>query len=342
MKKIINNWQHTPGKHCGSTALSDLMNFYNVKLTEETCFGLGAGLGFFYVKGEIFNPTHAIMTRSATLEADFFNNMGIPFTWKIEKDNQKALKIVENFIDNNLPVLLQTDIYYIDYYKSSTHFNGHVVVQWGYDKKEKKAFLSDTHWQGLQELAYESLQKARTSKSPPIILENNYFEVKKINPDLNMTNLIKNALRRQATGMLSNSDDDNGFIGIGGMKNAAKDMVNWKEAKDWKWCARFSYQVIERRGTGGGAFRLMYSKFIRESEEYLPSLKTQGMADRMLQIATRWTELSVTLKKISDSEKPEGLDYAGEKMADLSSLEESFYKDILKIIEMEVNCGRYI
>jgi len=331
MVKIIENWVHRPGKHCASTAISDLMNFYNITMSEEMCFGLGSGLGFFYVKGEIFNPTHAIMTRSATLESDFFNNLGIPFSWRIEKDNEKAIKIVEDFIDMNIPVLLQTDIYYIDYYKSSTHFNGHVVLQWGYDKKEKKAFLSDTHWNGLQELSYGSLQKARTSKSPPIILENNYFEVKKIALELNMTNLIKNALRQQATQMLSNSDDK-GFIGIGGMKNFAKDIVNWKKAKDWKWCARFSYQVIERRGTGGGAFRLMYSKFIKESEEYLPSLKRNNMADRMLQIAVRWTELSVALKKISDSENPEEIDHTGEKIASLSSLEESFYKDILEII----------
>ncbi len=331
MRKIIENWVHRPGKHCASTALSDLMNFYNIKLSEEMCYGLGSGLGFFYVKGDIFNPTHTIMTRSATLEPDFFNNLGIPFTWRIENDNQKALKIVEDFIENDIPVLLQTDIYYVDYYKSSTHFNGHVVVQWGYDNKEKKAFLSDTHWEGLQELSYESLEKARTSKSPPFILENNYFEVKKINSKLNIRELIKRALKKQATDMLSNTDE-NGFIGIGGMRNAAKDMVNWKEARDWKWCARFSYQVIERRGTGGGAFRLMYSNFLKEGEEYLPSLKVNGMAERMLKIAERWTELSEILKKISDSEKPEGFDYAGERMKVLTSMEESFYKDILKII----------
>lgn len=331
MKKIIENWVHRPGNHCASTALSDLMHFYDIKLSEEMCFGLGAGLGFFYVKGEIFNPTHAIMTRSATLEPDFFNHIGIPFVWRLEKDAQKAIGLAEEFIKNDIPVLLQTDIYYVNYYKSSSHFNGHVVIQWGFDKDIGIAYLADTHWNGLQELPYESLAKARSSKFPPIILENNYFEVKKINNDFDLKNAIILALKKQATDMLSNSDE-NGFAGIGGMKNASKDILTWAKAKDWKWCARFSYQVIEKRGTGGGAFRLMYSRFLDESAQYLPKLKQAGMHERMQNIAKFWTELSEVLKKISDSEKPEGFNYAGEKLKQISTLEKSFYDDILRLI----------
>lgn len=331
MKKIIENWVHNPGKHCASTALSDLMNFYNIKLSEEMCFGLGAGLGFFYVKGDAFNPTHAIMTRSATLEADFFTHIGIPFQWRTEENNARALEIVENYIQNNIPVLLQTDVHYVSYYKSSSHFNGHVVVQWGFDNDKGVAYLSDTHWDGLQELSYDSLIKARTSKFPPIILENNYFEVKNINNEFDITGAIKKALKKQANDMLSNSEE-NGYMGIGGMKNASKDIVKWERADDWKWCARFSYQVIEKRGTGGGAFRLMYSKFLKEIEKYLPDFNAKEMSERMLEIAKKWTELSDVLKKISESDKPEGLDYAGRKLAEIAFMEENFYSDLLKSI----------
>lgn len=331
MKKIIENWVHKPGKHCASTALSDLMHYYEIGLSEEMCFGLGAGLGFFYVKGEIFNPTHAIMTRSATLEADFFNHIGVPFLWKIEKDAQKAIAIAEEFIEKDIPVLLQTDIYYIDYYKSSSHFNGHVVVQWGFDRENRQAYLSDTHWEGLQELPYSSLEKARSSKFPPVLLENNYFEVHKINNDFDIKNSIKLALKKQAADMLANLDE-NGYAGIGGMKNASKDMINWNKAKDWKWCARFSYQVIEKRGTGGGAFRLMYSKFLEESANYIPELSQFNMAQKMLEIAGLWTELSEILKKISELESPEGLDIAGKKLGEIAILEERFYREILNLL----------
>lgn len=330
MKRIIENWVHIPGKHCGSTALSDLTHFYNIKLSEEMCFGLGSGLGFFYIKGDIFNPTHCIMTRSATLEANFFNNIGIPFNWRIEKDPAKAIEVVEKYIDQNIPVILQTDIYYIDYYKSSSHFNGHIVIQWGYDKKEGKAYLSDTHWEGLQEISYNSLQKARSSNFPPVILENNYFEVPALVNNLELKNLIKNAIVKQAKDMLENADEK-GFMGIGGMKHAGKDMESWKNAKDWQWCARFSYQVIERRGTGGGGFRLMYGRFLKEAEEFIPGLKQHGFSDRMLEIARQWTELSEILKRISENAKPDGFDSAGKKLLEIAKLEEGFYQDILRI-----------
>ena len=47
------------------------------------------------------------------------------------------------------------------------------------------------------------------------------------------------------------------------LRRFASEVGDWpEEVEDWQWCARFCYQVIERRGTGGGNFRLMYSRFL--------------------------------------------------------------------------------
>src|SRR5579885_1228061 len=51
MKKIIKNWVHIPGLHCGSTALRDVVTYYGYNFSEAMCFGLGGGLGFFYISG---------------------------------------------------------------------------------------------------------------------------------------------------------------------------------------------------------------------------------------------------------------------------------------------------
>ena len=40
---------HTPGNHCGSTALRNLLGFHGVEISEEMAFGLGAGACFYYV-----------------------------------------------------------------------------------------------------------------------------------------------------------------------------------------------------------------------------------------------------------------------------------------------------
>ena len=65
------------------------------------------------------------------------------------------------------------------------------------------------------------------------------------------------------------------------------------------WCARFGYQVIERRGTGGGAFRLMYSRFLEEAGR--PEAPLAAAA------AARWTELAGAFHAASESEDPEPL-----------------------------------
>ena len=42
----VPGFTHTPGNHCGSTALRNLLAFHGVEISEEMAFGLGAGAGF--------------------------------------------------------------------------------------------------------------------------------------------------------------------------------------------------------------------------------------------------------------------------------------------------------
>ena len=75
------------------------------------------------------------------------------------------------------------------------------------------------------------------------------------------------------------------FAGLPAVERLAAEAGSWPEAaEDWQWCARFAYQVIERRGTGGGAFRLMYSRFLEEAGR--PEAPLAAAA------AARWTELA--------------------------------------------------
>ena len=88
------------------------------------------------------------------------------------------------------------------------------------------------------------------------------------------------------------------FSGLGAVERLAKEAGSWPEvAEDWQWCARFGYQVIERRGTGGGAFRLMYSRFLEEA----------GRAEAPLaaEAAARWTDLATAFHAASERDDPE-------------------------------------
>ena len=140
MEKIIDGWKHNPGRHCASTALSDVMAFWGRDLSEAMCFGLGRGLGAFYMNFPGLSPSHWVMARCSDIESKFFEAIGVKFAWKTAGDAQKAWVETKKDIDDGKPVYLQTDIHFLPYYNTKTHFNRHAVLQWGYDDAKGVGF----------------------------------------------------------------------------------------------------------------------------------------------------------------------------------------------------------
>lgn len=348
MTKVINNWVHIPGLHCGSTALRDVVTYYGYNFSEAMCFGLGGGLGFFYIsgspttlplnryprsQGENMSPTRIIHLRGPGMEPNFFSLIDKPTSWKYEPNENKAFEIAKEWINRDVPVLIQTDIFYLDYYKSSTHFPGHIVSVWGYDDETKTVFLADTGFEGLQAVSYEDFKKGRASKALPFPLENNWFEVNLKKPILSPYEIIPEAIRRNAGFMIEGTKSARGESGVNMIKLWAEELPAWIDAPDWKWCARFAYQVIEKRGTGRGGFRWIYRDFLREAEEIVPALKGFKLSEKMDLIGRKWSEMSMLLKRISEGERDESLfNKASEMARELGGMEGEFYSRVIEVV----------
>ena len=178
------------------------------------------------------------------------------------------------------PVLLLTDLYYLDHYGNSAHFPGHAVVLAGYD--EEVAQLSDTGFEELQTTRLENLDRARHSSHPAYPLAGHMFtasgEASPASGCARRSRRRSSAPRRRWSSPSSASSP-----GSTRSRRLAEEAGSWPEvAEDWQWCARFGYQVIERRGTGGGAFRLMYSRFLEEAGRPEAPLAAEA--------AARWTD----------------------------------------------------
>jgi hypothetical protein len=107
---------------------------------------------------------------------------------------------------------------------------------------------------------------------------------------------VPTAIRRAAQAMVE--PEFAPFAGMPAVRRLAEEAGSWPEvAEDWQWCARFGYQVIERRGTGGGAFRLMYSRFLEEAGREEAPLAAAA--------ASRWTELAGAFHAASESAEPD-------------------------------------
>jgi Butirosin biosynthesis protein H, N-terminal/Domain of unknown function (DUF4872) len=293
----VPGYVHTPGHHCGSTALRNLLGFHGVaNLSEEMAFGLGAGACFYYVSLEDASPTRWFNGRTARLEENFSELTGGVLQLRtFDEGDDGAWQAAREEVDAGNPVLLLTDLYYLDHYGNSAHFPGHAVVLAGYD--EEFAHLSDTGFEQLQTTTrLEDLDKARHSGHPAYPLSGHMFTAAGGVTQEQLRAAIPAAIERAAQAMVASEFGE--FSGLGAVERLAKEAGSWPEvAEDWQWCARFGYQVIERRGTGGGAFRLMYSRFLEEAERPEAPLAAEA--------AACWTELAAAFHAASERDDPE-------------------------------------
>jgi hypothetical protein len=290
----VPGYVHTPGNHCGSTALRNLLAFHGIEISEEMAFGLGAGAGFYYLAMDGSSPSRWFNGRTARLEESFRDLTGAALELRtFAAGDGESWEAARAEVDAGNPVLLLTDIYHLDHYGSSAHFPGHAVVLAGYD--DEVARLSDTAFEDLQETRLEHLDRARHSGHPAYPLEGHMFAVSEAVDPARLEAAIPAAIERATKEMLEPPFGE--FGGLPALERLAAEAGSWPDAvEDWQWCARFAYQVIERRGTGGGAFRLMYSRFLAEAGRNEAPLAAEA--------AARWTELAGAFHAASESEDP--------------------------------------
>jgi hypothetical protein len=292
----VPGYVHRPGNHCGSTALRNLLAFHGVEISEEMAFGLGAGACFYYVVLDDASPTRWFNGRTARLEENFDELTGAALELRtFEEGDDGAWEAARAEVDAGNPVLLLTDLYYLDHYGNSAHFPGHAVVLAGYD--EEHAHLSDTGFAELQVTTrLEDLDRARHSGHPAYPLAGHMFTAAGAVSQEQLREAIPAAIDCAAQAMVDSPFGE--FSGLGAVERLAAESGNWPEvAEDWQWCARFGYQVIERRGTGGGAFRPMYSRFLEEAGRPEAPLAAEAGA--------RWTELAEAFRAASERDDPE-------------------------------------
>lgn len=291
---FVPGYHHTPGHHCGSTALRNLLAFHGVQISEEMAFGLGAGACFYYVTIDEASPTRWFNGRTARLEENFGELTGAALALRtFEPGDGDPWEAARSEVDAGNPVLLLTDLYHLDHYGNSAHFPGHAVVLAGYD--DEVAYLSDTGFEELQTTRLEHLDRARHSSHPAYPLAGHMFTASGAVTPEQLRAAVPAAIERAARAMVEPEFRD--FSGLDAVARLAEEAGSWPEiAADWQWCARFGYQVIERRGTGGGAFRLMYSRFLEEAGRPEASLGAEA--------AARWTELAIAFRDASESGSP--------------------------------------
>ncbi|MCI0475438.1 MAG: BtrH N-terminal domain-containing protein [Anaerolineales bacterium] len=330
--KIVSGFYHTRGNHCGSTAMRDLLRCAGLDLSEAMCFGLGSGLGFHYFRDiPDTGISHFFHGRTGTLERDLCRRLALDLADGLDDDPDHAWRAARAFVDADVPVLLNVELSRLPYYNSRTPFPGHRVVLAGYDDARAIAFLADNAFESLQEISFDALRDARYAPAASSLfpLRNDWLAVKSSRDHPPLADAIQIALRENARVILDDRDPN---AGLAGMRTLAADLVNWGNAPDWEFCARFGYQIIERRGTGGGAFRKMYAEYLREAADIVPGLRAARLSDALAEIADAWTAFANLLKRVSDEKDRARFADAGNALRDLATREENFWRRVIELV----------
>jgi len=289
---------HTPGRHCSSTALSDLVNFQGIPWSEAFCFGIGRGLGIWYIDTGDTPPERLVHVRSADIEERFFRGMGQPFAWERFDDPAAGEAALINAIDRGAPALIQTDIYYLPHYDKSAHFPGHAVAVWGYDGARQVFVITDTERPDPVEVPFEDMRKARCYAMGFFDIRGNMYVPGRLDVPEDPGGAVMKAVAGNSRSLAGSADPR---YGLPALRTWLDDLPAWEGLADWRWTARFASQVIEKRGTGGGGFRLMYADFLDEAAAFLPGIAAAGLPGLMRKAGLAWRELSLALRKLSES-----------------------------------------
>lgn len=331
MRYAVPGYVHRPGMHCGSSAMRNLLAFRGVVLSEPMCFGIGSGAGFLYVTGLPVPPGVAFHGRILEMERELCGALAIPFPERPEEGGDAGWERAREAVLSGNPVLVSTDLAYLDYFGTGTHFSGHRIVLFGFDDEAGDALVSDSEREEPQRVPVASLKAARSSTVPPYPMENRWCVVRPEGPLRPLAEAIPRALGKNAREMLS--PPGGSAAGVSGIRRTAGEIARWPGmTKEWSFAARFGYQIIEKRGTGGGFFRRLYARYLEEASSHYPPLAAAGLAAKMGAVADGWTEIAAGLRAISESGDAGGFLRVSELLLRQADREEAFWREVASLV----------
>jgi len=298
--------------HCVTGSMLHLFNFHGCAVSEDVLLGLGAGVGFVYwhQKGtDPFMGGRANVGRAGEegLEKTASRRLGVTessfYTTSIPKAERALLELLEA----GQPAMLQVDMGYLPYFDfggEEYHFGYHVIVVGGFDPETRHVLIADRDSE-LHTVSWDDLRKARASTCKPFPPGNRLYRF-----DFggfhspNPAEVIL-SLRETSTGML---EPPIANIGIQGIRKAAGRVAKWPETMKVQELRRACFNcfifIDATGGTGGGLFRYMYGRYLKEAAGITGRNELTSVGEEFQNIGDRWQEVAGIFKRASEHEDP--------------------------------------
>jgi hypothetical protein len=279
--------------------------------------GLGAGMGFIYWNMKMQTERYVFIGGRGNTKA-FFQDLGTRTGVDIRSIStssaRKAQASLLTKLGHHEPVMLFADMGFLPWFDlpEDYHFGGHTFVICGYD--------------GQDPITLDQLANARGSTHKP-------FPPKHTALDFDFTRFhqpraadvvaaIKQTVDAQLHPPIKN-------FGVKGLRHTSRELMKWPNMFD-DHALRMNlfslYIFIEIGGTGGGCFRYMYSRFLKEAQT-LTGITALADASQIVQDSgTKFTQIGLLFKDAETmTNLPNAMDLASHMFADLATLEECAY-----------------
>lgn len=318
----LQGFQHFTTHHCVTGSMRHVYVYNEHDISEEMLLGLGAGVSFSYwhFKGQApfiggrggFKPPMEELTGQRT---------GVKIEMHTTTSVRKAHMTLLEMLEAGQPIMIQCDMGFLPYFDfggQEYHFGGHVVVVCGYDPATNQVLVADRD-EELHPVAMEDLEKARGSTYKPFPPKNLWYTFDFDQKRQPSAGEVCQAILEQAQAMLEPPIRN---IGVKGIRKAAQSVPNWPEVlgpDELRFALFNNYLFISPvGGTGGGAFRYMFSRFLRESAEITGDSRLAESADEFRQIGDGWERLGEWFRQVSEAPEPDSM--LGECVVSLNAL----------------------
>jgi hypothetical protein len=339
----FNGFKSLETHHCITGSMLHIYDFYNHPVSEDMLLGLGAGLGFMYWHQKGAPPMYGGRANFARpgsddegLEFAAGRRTGVTVERFHTGSASKAEKTLVELLEAGKPVMLMVDMGFLPYFEfpDDYHFGGHAIAVGGYDPDSRTVLVTDRDTD-LYPMTLEELAQARGSTFKPFPPQNQWFTFDFSQTRMPTPDDVRQAICETAVNMLEGPISN---FGVRGIRRAHKETLKWPakmDQEELRWACFNNFIFIDATGgTGGGIFRYMYARFLKEAADITGDQRLANCGDALRAVGDRWQEVAEGFK--AAYEAPDPADRLPEIVAPLPEIadrEEAIWTELREMVE---------
>jgi hypothetical protein len=329
------DFSHQQAAHCENGATSNLLRYYNIKLSEPMVFGIGSGLFFSYMPFLKLNDLPVISFRPwpGKIFSRITKRLGIKIQRYKFKDQTESMEALDRNLQQGIPTGCLVGVYHLSYFPQAYrfHFNAHNIVVVGRENGEY--LVSDPNMPVIERLSYKDLMRVRFAKGTVFTPQGSMYYITGTSSAFDIKEAILKGIQQVCKDMLGTPIP---LFGVKGIRFLARQMRNWPKKLGDKKASLYMGQVVrmlEEIGTGGAGFRFIYAAFLQEASRELNQPWLNDMSKEMTAAGDRWREFGMIAGRIFKNRAGQEDNYmaASEILFDIADREEKIYRRLRQL-----------